>query len=217
MLLMLERFSYSDIWLTYVLLGIFVFIVILKEINAYKFSTFLQLGWSNTYIKHVLNSPKKNYLFTGLLLLISSSVYVFLYVVYINKFVYASNEINHELVYKSFIIILTYLLIKHQAQKWIGFIFDINPIINTYLSIKYNLLYYLGIISFIPLLLLVYSNLNKSIFQLMIVAFAAFYLLRIGLLCFKLRSTLFNHLFYFILYICTFEILPILFLIWYVN
>ncbi|WP_373284004.1 DUF4271 domain-containing protein [Psychroflexus planctonicus] len=214
---MLERFSNSDIWLTYILIGVFVAIVALKQINSYRFTNLFKLGWSNQYIKHVLSSPKSDFYFSGLLVVLSSFCVALFFITYYTNYLGNVNEINFELLLKVLILISSYLIFRFLTQKFIGFIFQIDKIITQYLCFKFSLLYYASILSYIPLILLVYSDLSELYINIFIVILTSFYVIRIILFYLKSRSLISNHLFYFILYICSFEILPIFLLIWYMK
>lgn len=214
---MLERFSNSDIWLTYVLIGIFIGIVSLKQINSYRFLKLIKLGWTSEYIKHILTTPKKDTYFSGLLIFLSCLCFSLFYKIYKVNYLFEEKNFELELFFKTFIFLSIYLFVKYIIQKIIGYVFQINKIISQYLCFKYSLLYYIGILVYIPLLMMVYANLSSYYLTVIFGVFASFYVLRIIFFYLKFRSLISNHLFYFILYICSFEIIPIFFLIRYME
>jgi hypothetical protein len=214
---MLERFSHSDILITYLLIGIFISIVVLKEINTYRFKSLFRLGWTNQYFKLLVTTPKSDFYFSTLLIIISSLCITLFYAMYSKISLNQVNKIELALLIKPFILILIYLLVKYVLQKIIGIIFQIEKMINQYLILKYSLVFYIGIALYIPILIIVYSNLEIEYLNIILTLLSCFYLIKILFFFFKLRSLLTNQLFYFILYICSFEIIPIFFLIWYLK
>jgi hypothetical protein len=215
--LMLERFSHSDIWLNYILIGLFIAIVALKQINSYRFNKLISLGWTNQYIKLIMKSPKNDIYFSSVLIFTSTLSFTLALLLYNANWLYQINELSFELVLKPFLYIIGYLLLKFAAQKLIGFIFHIDKVITPYLILKYNLLFYIGIVIYIPLLLVYYSNMSEVYFNVIILLLFVFYVAKIVLFLVKSRSPISSHLFYFILYICSFEIMPIFYTIWYLK
>ncbi|MDU1889118.1 MAG: DUF4271 domain-containing protein [Dysgonomonas sp.] len=113
----------------------------------------------------------------------------------------------------SFIITISlFLLLKDLLYKFIGYIFDIQKSMNIWRRTYFATIEVLGILYFIPTLLLVYSDFYH--FQVILFVLILFLLVQIILfyqiIIFFIREK-FNFLF-LIAYLCSFEILPYIFL-----
>ncbi|GGE20874.1 DUF4271 domain-containing protein [Psychroflexus salis] len=214
---MIERVSDSLYFLHFIFLAIFIGIVVLKEVNAFWFKKFIQLGWSTDYLKLVFTSPKKDRSFINLLLFLSTIIISLSY-----QFIHqALNENAIVFNLKSSLFTLSYilgfLLFKYLIQKSIAYLFNVKKVLNNYVELKLNLFCYFGLLMFVPLLLLVYTELNSLFIVIIYGVFVGFYILKIAQFLLKSRSLIARHLFYFILYICSLEIIPILFIIRYLK
>ena len=214
---MIERVSdtYNILHVTFLILLIGV--VVLKEINTHWFSKFLKLAWSSDYLKLVSSTPKRDKNFTALLLIISSIIMAISYQLYSDNSQLQQVEFNLQNSAIIFILILAFLLLKYLFQKFIGLIFNIQNIIEGFLDLKYAFYYYSGFLMLIPLLLLAYTQFSHFIIGIIYFLIATFFVFKIGVFFIKIRSLITRHLFYFILYICTLEIIPILFIIRYLK
>jgi hypothetical protein len=214
---MIERVSntYNILHITF--LVICIAIVVLKEINTQWFTKFLKLAWSADYLKLISSTPKRDKNFTGLLLFISSVIMAISYQLYSESLQQHQIQFNLQTSAIVLVLLLFFLFIKFLFQKFIGFIFNIQRLIDDFLDLKYSFYYYSGFLMLIPLLLLSYTQLNQFTIGLIYFMIASFFVIKISLFLIKIRSLITQHLFYFILYICTLEIIPILFIIRYLK
>ncbi len=214
---MIERVSntYNILHITF--LVICIAIVVLKEINTQWFTKFLKLAWSADYLKLISSTPKRDKNFTGLLLFISSVIMAISYQLYSESLQQHQIQFNLQTSAIVLVLLLFFLFIKFLFQKFIGFIFNIQRLIDDFLDLKYSFYYYSGFLMLIPLLLLSYTQLNQFTIGLIYFMIASFFVIKISLFLIKIRSLITRHLFYFILYICTLEIIPILFIIRYLK
>ena len=214
---MIERVSDSYNILHITFLVICIAIVVLKEINTQWFTKFLKLAWSADYLKLISSTPKRDKNFTGLLLFISSIIMAISYQLYSESLQQHQIQFNLQTSAIVLVLLLFFLFVKFLFQKFIGFIFNIQKLIDDFLDLKYSFYYYSGFLMLIPLLLLSYTQLNQFTIGLIYFMIASFFVIKISLFLIKIRSLITRHLFYFILYICTLEIIPILFIIRYLK
>lgn len=113
----------------------------------------------------------------------------------------------------SFIILIgIFLGIKDIIYKVIGYVFDQQRLINTWRRVSIVSVEILGILYFIPTLLLVYSNYyHSAILAFMLILFLIVQIILFYQIIIFFVNQKFNFL-YLIAYLCTFEILPYIFL-----
>lgn len=213
---MVERLSESYSWVTYLFLFVFVAMVALQQINTHRFSEFLKLGWSQAYIKQTFQSAKREWYFNLALLFISFSSMSFIATIFFARKETVNKEVDFDQFWKVVIAMLVFFSIKYILQKVIGYVFEVSKTIRYYLVFKSSYLFYIGFIMFIPALLLIYSSVSTLVISAMVAILLFFYVASIVKLFFKLRSEISKHLFYYILYICSFEIIPFYFVVWYI-
>lgn len=104
---------------------------------------------------------------------------------------------------------LVYFVLKKALEYGISFVLQIQEGVKFYLISKSTYLYSLSYFIFAFIVLFFYADLPiNSLFFF----FAFGFLFRLILMITYNKNLIFNHLFYFILYICTFEIAPLLIL-----
>jgi hypothetical protein len=178
----------------------------------------LSLGWSNLYIKEAMNSPKKEYSFQIVLLLmffLMTLQFILLINVGDNKI--QTNLLNQVLNIKHFIFFISILCLKYMMQLFVAYIFNVKQTITKYLKLKYNMLYYLSIISYFPILFFYYASIKIQYIEFYLLVIFIIYIIKLLFYYSKLRGHITNHLYYFILYICTFEILPLYLIFRYIE
>jgi len=105
-----------------------------------------------------------------------------------------------------FIALLVYFLAKRILEYLLSLLFLIKKGIHFFLVTKNNYLYSLSYLTYIALILNEYTAIN----ELYIFYFTGFlFTLRFILFSLRNKKLIFNQLFYFILYICAFEIAPL--------
>ena len=194
------------------ILGIFAFV---KSYHIFQLNEFLRLLTNNKYVLIFGKKEKANFIFTFLFLLIqwwALSIALYLIANILN----VSFEPLDYFVSKQYIILFCvafFIILKLIFQKIIIYIFDFSNFSKIYLFIRLSYSNYAGFVLALLLFIIIYAFDNQQyIFYLAILVFL--YIQGSGLVTFvKLYKNLIkNYLYYFILYICTFEIAPYLFI-----
>lgn len=129
---------------------------------------------------------------------------------------YSSIKIEHEkplfTILAFIVVIFLFLFIKTMVYSFLGYVFDIGKIMMIWKRANTIAFEILGILYFIPTLLLIYSTLyHTTIIAFMLVIFAIIQItLFYQIINFFIKEK-FNFL-YLIAYLCTFEILPYIYL-----
>lgn len=215
---MIERLSEWHNYYNYFFLFLLLLIVILKQINSHKFMRLLSLGWSNLYIKEAMNTPKKEYSFQIVLLLLFFLMTLqFILLINVGDNKNQTNLPNQILNIQHFIFFISLICLKYMMQLFVAYIFNVKQTITKYLKLKYNMLYYLSIISYFPLLFFYYASIKIQYIEFFLLVIFIIYILKLLFYYSKLRGHITNHLYYFILYICTFEIIPLYLIFRYIE
>jgi len=195
-------------WFTiFTIIGLFA-IVAAKYINTLRFNDFLYVIGNSKYLKIYTKDQKfidqfDSFLFVNLALSFSIFIY-FTYSTFISPI---SFELTSFL--KLLFAVSTIIIIKTLIERLIGSLFEIDNIIDDYLFQKTTFKNYSGIVFLIANLFLLYTNIYVEI--IIISAFSLVCLINlIGFLTsFKNYQKLINfNFFYFLLYLCAFEIGP---------
>ena len=208
----MDFFSQDQLFLLYIV-SLF-FIAYIKYTNSgflknnllavLNYNTALQFQKSEVNNKSLIN----NFLSVNFYLSVSIfSVYI------LNKFNLIPENINHFLLFVGIILILIILVYLNAViNLFSAFIFNIKDIAG---SVNLNSKYFyhaFGLIIFIINIFISFSSISNIAFYIGIICFALFYLLRI-LRFIKINLSKQMNSFYLFLYLCTVEILPILYVI----
>ncbi len=128
---------------------------------------------------------------------------------------YDSSEVVHTpfLTVVAFILVIgLFLVVKDFIYKIVGYIFDQQKLMRTWRRVSVVSIEILGVLYFIPTLLLIYSNYyHLEILVLMLLLFLIVQITLFYQIIIFFVNQKFNFL-YLIAYLCTFEILPYIFL-----
>lgn len=197
-------------WITLLIFGSLLFVLIAKGLYYVRFLNFMVLPFNNKYI-FMYNKKERllnwfHVLFTFFQIINTS---LFLFFVYEN-FIQTN---SHQYIYVYPLILIGYflfILVKTALQLTNGFIFGSQSIFSEIIFKKTSYLNYGGILLFLANILLAYVNISDAV-----VIFTAIFLFLgvniIGwILVLKNYQNFFaNYFFYFILYLCTLEIAPL--------
>jgi len=201
-------------WVTLTCLLIMVILVLVSLKNKERFTIFLTLFFSKKYFNIYRKYTKLNYNFFTIALFISQILTFSLLLFLLNKEINAINSYS----LTSFISILSlvffFIVVRYILGKLLGIVFDIEDLQNTITYLKINYLNFIGVLTFPLLLIGLYSRLINSYFiyitaSIAIVLLLLFY---IYMVIFT-RKVIFKNIFYFILYLCTLEITPLVIII----
>lgn len=197
------------------ILGIIAFI---KTYHSFRFKEFLNLLTNNKYIIIFNKKERSNTLFTTLLLIVqwvAMSICIWLIFSFFNINVSIYN-IHSE--YIIFIGIGLFILLKLAIQFFISYSLNINNFLRSYLFIRLSYSNYASFILLLFLFLIIYGM--KSNIYLVCLSLLIFVFIHIlGIISFvKLyKNEIRSYWYYFILYLCTFEITPYIFINYWIT
>lgn len=102
--------------------------------------------------------------------------------------------------------VLLFLTIKKIIEQALLYIFNLKKGLNFFLKTKAETLNSFAIVQYVLLVLLLFANLTFSFVLIVLVTMLVY---RLVLIVIKNNNLIFSELFYFILYLCAFEIAPL--------
>ncbi|MBK99584.1 MAG: hypothetical protein CMC85_03470 [Flavobacteriaceae bacterium] len=198
---------------TVIILSLIIIITLIKYNNHKKFNSLLKIFWNSSYLKKYKYEKITYYLFDYFLqinFIVSLGLFVFIY-----NIIYNGNRLSFN--FLEFIdiiqIIITFLVLKNLTEIVISWVFNIQWLTNLYLNEKINYNSLIGLI-ILPINVLILYFFNPSINILFIFIYIILLLkLTAYVNSFILhQKTIKKSWFYFILYLCTLEIIPYLLL-----
>ena len=194
---------------TVIILSLIIIITLIKYNNHKKFNSLLKIFWNSSYLKKYKYEKITYYLFDYFLqinFIVSLGLFVFIY-----NIIYNGNRLSFN--FLEFIdiiqIIITFLVLKNLTEIVISWVFNIQWLTNLYLNEKINYNSLIGLI-ILPINVLILYFFNPSINILFIFIYIILLLkLTAYVNSFILhQKTIKKSWFYFILYLCTLEIIP---------
>lgn len=199
-------------WITGVLLLIIFLLGFAKIIHQDKFNKTLRLYTSNRYFLNYGKESNRTFnTFSNVMHLVQLLSFTLLAYLIFQKWA-KINETQFELNYMELLGFITlYFAGKLIVVKFIGLIFKFNKLQDDLVFLKIS---YLNLIAiyFIPLIaFLTYTEIiNKLIINISIIYILFLFIFSYLLILLNNKKTIYNNFFYFILYICTLEIAPLL-------
>lgn len=197
-------------WITLLIFGSLIFVLIAKSLYYVRFLNFIVLPFNNKYI-FMYNKKERLLNWFHVLFTIFQVLNTSLFLYFVSKHFMGIAESQHSYIYP---IILTglflFLLLKMMLQLGNGFIFGSQSIISEIIFKKTSYLNYGGILLLLANLLLAYVNINPNV----VIFTAIFIFISINMIGWILvlknyQNFFANYFFYFILYLCTLEIAPL--------
>jgi len=198
---------------TVILLSLIIIITLIKYNNHKKFNSLLKIFWNSSYLKKYKYEKITYYLFDYLLqtnFIISLGLFAFIFSIVYNGNSLAFNFLEFINIIQ---IIITFLVLKNLAEILISWVFNTQWLTKLYLNEKINYNSLIGLI-ILPINILILYFFNPSINTLFIFTCIILLLkLTAYINSFILhKKTIKKSWFYFILYLCTLEIIPYLLL-----
>lgn len=184
-----------------------------KLVDLSKFNSFLYIYINNSFLRY--NNSENNF-FNGFNLLLTTNflLSISLYITIISSYINEIEYFNFKYFIKIFVILSIFYFFRFIIEHLLGWAFNIRRFIKSFNFQKNSFNKYLGIILVLINSLLIYSY-SSSLIAINISLFLIVLLYLSGL--FKIvtlnDNLIYPNLFYFILYLCTLEIIPILYLI----
>jgi hypothetical protein len=203
------RSTFENNWITLLLVGLFALIFLMKLINAQKLRGYVFYFAKSAFIEEE-TKEKSSYLhpFYSVLFVFSIAVFalIFLYLYNIYDHLILVSFSNFGL---SFAFLFFFFSVKWTLEYILSLLFDIKNSVHFFLVSKSSYLFSITFFLFAILIVVTYTSLgvnfliNATIFALLV---------RLIFLLTNNKKLIFSKLFYFILYICTLEIAPLLIL-----
>jgi hypothetical protein len=198
---------------TVIILSLIIIITLIKYNNHKKFNSLLKIFWNSSYLKKYKYEKITYYLFDYLLqtnFIISLGLFAFIFSIVYNGNSLAFNFLEFINIIQ---IIITFLVLKNLAEILISWVFNTQWLTKLYLNEKINYNSLIGLI-ILPINILILYFFNPSINTLFIFTCIILLLkLTAYINSFILhKKTIKKSWFYFILYLCTLEIIPYLLL-----
>lgn len=204
----LNRNDFSVDWATLLFVVTFAAIVITRNAFPNRFEDFTKLAFSNKYLSTYRDTNNMKSTFNISMFFVQMvSISLFLhYIISLANF----SELNS---FRSYVrilsVLLFFVLVKYFIEKIIALCFDMEDFAEQYNLVKVTYRSYLGLLLFPIICILFYNNIQFDYFLWIVLGL---FLLSNAILFFLLlknyQKLFTKFIFYFILYLCTFEIAP---------
>ncbi len=183
-------------------------IVLVKSYNENRFITFLPLFVSNRYLKIYGREQSHKIDWFNLLLFVVQILVVTLIASFTLKTYNYIPEDNYILIS---VIFTAFIILKYFLEKIIASIFEIEKFASKFIFDRASYRNLIPILLFPLLILFIFSDLNKNIvITIIFILFLVLNFISLTLTIKKHQKVIRQWLFYFILYLCAFEIVPYL-------
>uniref|UniRef100_UPI004049447F DUF4271 domain-containing protein n=1 Tax=Flavobacterium sp. TaxID=239 RepID=UPI004049447F len=204
-------FDYTN-WATILFILSFIIIAINKNVFEVKFVEFMRLGISNKYTKIYKDSSNMRSSFTISMFVLQVLSYTFLILLFLSQ-ENPSYKSNFTVFIQIFVYLAVFILVKYLIEKIIATTFKIEDFAEQFNFLKVSYRTYFAVLLLPVNLILYYNNYEKDWPFLIIFAILLVFNLTTYLLSLKIyQNIVIGKLFYFILYLCTFEIAPYYFI-----
>ncbi len=205
----IERHIESLDWVTLILVGCFIVITLSKQLYPKRFEEFILLPLTNKYF--LIQGKNDQLIHPFNLLLFVSQVSV------VSLFIYLFFREEASTYPWLYIQILTgytiFILIKVIIEKMISVIFSIESMINQYIYLKISYKNFLALLIFIAnILFYFFIEPSKILLLVFAISIVLFNIISLIYSYKTYKKTIFNNIFYFILYLCALEISPFIIL-----
>lgn len=209
--------SHKD-WISLIFVLILGVMAFIKAYHAFRFREFLNLLTNNKYII-IFNKRERSGVFFTTSLLVVQWVILSIAIWRIMRFF--RMEISFYAVPEQYLIMIgvaLFILLKIAFQRLISYVFDMDTFSRSYLFVRLSYSNYAALILVLLLFVNIYAmELNIYMFAFSLIVFL--YIQVLGLVSFaKLyKSQLGTYWYYFVLYLCAFEIAPYIFINWIIS
>ena len=204
---MIREYFSNDILTSLILFSILL-ILILKKIDSEVFYDNLQLH-KKKLLSKLYNNDFISFRFVNI-------VYLFVFLINLSVLltIFSNGEFNLKIFQNNFYHIGLFIFLKYLLEKFIGWLFKFNRISNNYLNAK---LFYFNTVGTLVLFLNILSVFSESFNQELVYVSLTIILLYLIIshftIFFSFKNLIYKNWFYFILYLCTLEIIPYYYII----
>jgi len=204
---MIREYFSNDILTSLILFSILL-ILILKKIDSEIFFDNLQLQKKKLLVK-LYNNDFISFRFVNI-------VYLFVFLINLSVLltIFSNGEFNLKIFQNNFYHIGLFIFLKYLLEKFIGWLFKFNRICNNYLNAKLFYFNTLGILVLFLNILSVFSeNFNLELVYASLTIILLYLIISHFTIFFSFKNLIYKNWFYFILYLCTLEIIPYYYII----
>ena len=205
----LLRNTLQNNWITLLLIGLLIAVFLLKLISAKKLNSYVFFFVKSSFIEEETNE-RISYLnpFYTILFVFSIGVFALISLNLYNNYndFISLSFLNYGLLFAFFLL---FFAVKWSLEFLLSLLFDIKNSVHFFLVSKSSYFFSAAFFLFTALIVFTYTSLShKFLF------FSTIFILlvRLILLLINNKKLIFSKLFYFILYICTLEIAPLMIL-----
>ena len=204
---MIREYFSNDILTSLILFSILL-ILILKKIDGEIFYNNLQLH-KKKLLGKLYNNDFISFRFVNIIYL-----FVFLTNLSILLTIFSNGEFNLKIFQNNFYHIGLFIFLKYLLEKFIGWLFKFNRICNNYLSAKLFYFNTLGtLVLFLNILSVFSENFNQELVYVSLIIILLYLIISHFTIFFSFKNLIYKNWFYFILYLCTLEIIPYYYII----
>ncbi|MCO6175006.1 DUF4271 domain-containing protein [Flavobacterium sp. NRK F10] len=212
-----ERIIGLNDWATILFLVAFVAIAINRNIFGGRFSEFLRLAVSDKYTKIYKESSNIRSGFTVSLFFVQMISFSFFILLLLAQF-YAKEKYNAILYIQIFTFLTVFILCKYLIEKIIATSFKIEEFAEQFNLLKVTYRTYIGLLLLPINIILFYNAVNSNaVYIILILLITAFSSITYLITLKTYQSLVSRKIFYFILYLCTFEIAPYYFMYYWIT
>jgi hypothetical protein len=205
----IERMSLSNDWFTLILLFLFMSLFFLRIIDVVRFQEVVSKLFKGSFLEIRIDESYNVFSAFHILFTLFSVLVISLLLFDIKVFYYNIDAFSFQQYSSVFSMVFIYLLLKNSIENVVIYLFMLRKSLVYFVISKANYFFAISCYLFILILLKQYANLHST-FIYYIAAFLYFISFIFHFL--NNKNLIINHLFYFILYICMFEIAPLLIL-----
>ena len=204
---MVREYFSNDI-LTSLFLFSFLLILILKKIDGEIFYDNLQLH-KKKLLSKLYNSDSISLRLVNIIYLL-----VFLINISILMTIFSQGKFTLNIFENNFYHIGLFIFLKYLLEKFIGWLFGFKRISNNYLNSKLFYFNALGIpVLFLNMLIVFSENYNEELVYFSLTVILLYLIISHFSIFFAFKNLIYKNWFYFILYLCTLEIIPYYYII----
>ena len=202
------REYFSNDTLTSLILFSILLLLILKKIDSEIFYDNLQLR-KKKLLGKLYNNDFISFRFVNI-------VYLFVFLINLSVLltIFSNGEFNLKIFQNNFYNIGLFIFLKYLLEKFIGWLFKFNRICNNYLNAKLFYFNTLGtLVLFLNILSVFSENFNQELVYVSLTIILLYLIISHFTIFFSFKNLIYKNWFYFILYLCTLEIIPYYYII----
>lgn len=205
----IERVLFSNDWITLLLLLLFFFLFLLKLIDSTRLKNVLFTLFKVSFLEFQEDENYRIFDFFQFLFYLFSIIVISMILNDFKGYYLSDSTPNFKNFYQIFFSLSFYLLIKKGLENLLSFVLLLKRKLQFFLISKTNYLFAISFYLYLAILLKQYAQLNQVvIFYFAVLLFFSRFIFHF----LNNKNLILSQLFYFILYICAFEIAPLLIL-----